>query len=233
MSRITRKELKKDTFALEIGHTVSFFEEHQREIIRYGGIALAVIIVAGGFWIYKERRHSAREQALARAIQIQESPVGPPTPGQNANFPTQDLKDQAAIKAFSDVQAQYGNNSEGVIAQYYLGSINADQGKLAEAEKLYKDVAARGDANYSSLAKLSLAQVYFADGRADQGEALLRDLMAHPSLFVSSDQAAILLARMLAPKKPAEARKLLEPLRGKAGAASQTALNVLSELPPQ
>ena len=41
MSRITRKELKTDKFALEIGHTVTFFEEHRQEIIRYGGVALA------------------------------------------------------------------------------------------------------------------------------------------------------------------------------------------------
>ena len=36
MARITRKELKTDKFALEVEHTVNFFEEHQKEIIRYG-----------------------------------------------------------------------------------------------------------------------------------------------------------------------------------------------------
>jgi len=233
VARITRKELKTDKFALEIGHTVSFFEEHRKEIIQYGGVALAVVIIVFGYMIYSGSRHSAREQMLARAIQIQESPVGQPSPGQNVNFPTQDSKDQAALKAFADVRTQYGNSEEGLIAQYYLGSIHADQGKLAEAEKLYKEVADHGNAKYSPLAKLSLAQVYFADGRPDQGEALLRDLIAHPSVFVSSEQATIQLARLLAPKKPAEVRKLLEPLRGKTGAVSQTALTVLQELPPQ
>jgi predicted negative regulator of RcsB-dependent stress response len=233
VSRITRKELKTDKFALEIGHTVSFFEEHRREIIRYGGIAVALLVVLIGYLVYTGRRHSAREQMLARAIQIQESSVGPPTPGPNVNFPTQDLKDQAALQAFSEVRAQYGNSAEGEIAQYYLASIHADQGKLAEAEKLYKEVAEHGDAKYAALAKLSLAQVYFAEGRADQGESLLRELIAHPSMFVSSDQATIQLARMLATTKPAEARKLLDPLRTKAGAVSQTVLSVLQELPPQ
>ena len=36
MSRITRKELKTDKFALEVEHTVSLFEQHRQEIIRYG-----------------------------------------------------------------------------------------------------------------------------------------------------------------------------------------------------
>ena len=42
---------------------------------------------------------------------------------------------------------------------------------------------------------------------------MLRDLIAHPTIFVSKEQATITLARYLAPKKPAEARKLLDPLR--------------------
>jgi len=233
VARITRKELKKDKFALEIGHTVTLFEEHRTEIVRYGGVALAVVVIIIGYMMYSGRRHSAREQMLARAIQIQESPVGPPTPGQNLNFPTQDVKEQAALTAFSEVKAHYGSTPEGQIAQYYLGSIHADQGKLAEAEKIYKEVADRADQKYASLAKLSLAQIYFADGRADQGESLLRDLMAHPSIFVSSDQATVMLARLMGPKKPAEARKLLEPLRGKTGTVGQTAITALGELPPQ
>ena len=50
-------------------------------------------------------------------------------------------------------------------------------------------MADKADEKYASLAKLSLAQIYFADGRDDQGEAMLRDLMAHPTPFVSKEQA--------------------------------------------
>ena len=114
-----------------------------------------------------------------------------------------------------------------------MGSIKADQGKLAEGEKLFQEVAQKGDEKYASLAKLSLAQIYFADGRADQGEKVLRDLIANPTIFVSSDQATISLARMLAPKKPAEARKLIDPLRTRPGGVGQVALTMLAELPPQ
>jgi TolA-binding protein len=161
--------------------------------------------------------------------------VGPPAPGQPSSnsFPTQDVKDQAALRAFADLRAQYPNSAEGQIAQYYLGSIHADQGKLADAEKLYKEVADHGDAKYSALAKLSLSQVYFANGHADQGESMLRDLIAHPSIFVSADQATLALARMLTPTKPAEARKLLEPLRTRPGAVGQTAIAAIGEIGPQ
>ena len=45
--------------------------------------------------------------------------------------------------------------------------------------------------------------------------------------------AAISLARLLAPKKPAEARKLIDPLRTRTGSVGQVALTFLAELPPQ
>ncbi|HYW47311.1 MAG TPA: tetratricopeptide repeat protein [Bryobacteraceae bacterium] len=233
MARITRKELKSDKFALEVEHTVNFFEDHRQEIVRYGGIALVAVVLIIGYIIYSGHQHAQREEALARAIQVQEAPVGPPTPGVNLNFPTQDAKDQVALKAFADVQSRYPGTTEGFIAEYYLGAIKADQGKLGEAETLFKDVAGKADAKYASLAQYSLAQIYFADGRADLGESTLRDLMAHPTIYVSKDQAALTLARFLSPKKPAEARKLLDPLRSVKGTVGQNALAILSELPPQ
>ena len=232
MARITRKELKTDKFALEIEHTVTFFEEHRREIVRYGGAGLAVVLIALGIWFFSARQHAAREQALAKAIEIQETPVGPAPQG-TQSYPTQDAKDQAALKAFTDLKNQYGSSAEGEIAEYYLGAITSDQGKMADAEKSFAEVADHGDAKYSSLAKLSLAQIYFAEGKGDKGEALLRDLIKNPSVFVSKEQATILLARLIGPKKPAEGRKLLDPLRNVPGSVGQVALQVYGELPAQ
>jgi predicted negative regulator of RcsB-dependent stress response len=233
VSRITRKELKTDKFALEVEHTVTFFEEHQQQIVRYGGIVLAAAVLIAGYSLYARHQHSNREEALYKAIQVQEAPVGQPSPGVNLNFPTQEAKDQVAVKAFSDLRSQYPGSAEGEIAQYYLASIQADQGKLAEAEKSFKDVADKADAKYASLAKLALAPIYFADGRDQQGEAMLKDLSDHPTEFVSKDQASLLLARHFLTKKPAEARKLLDGLRGKPGAVGQAAMTLYSELPPQ
>ena len=232
MSRITRKELKTDKFALEVEHGLTFFEEHRNEIGKYVGIAAAVVVLIFGYTIYQRREHGVREQALANAIRVQEAPVGVSGNGGLA-FPSQDAKDQEAIRVFSDLQSKYSGSAEGEIAQYYLASIKADQGKLAEAEKLYQEVSQKGDEKYASLAKFALAQIYFSDGRSDQGEKILRDLIANPTVYVSSEQATLTLARSIGQKKPAEARKLLDPLRNRPGSVGQVALTLLSELPPQ
>jgi predicted negative regulator of RcsB-dependent stress response len=231
VARITRKELKTDKFALEVGQTVSFFEEHQREIMRYGAVALGVAALIVAFTVYSRHQHTAREEALSKAIQLQEAPVGGISATGGITFPTQDAKDQATSQAFSSLAAQYSGNAEGEIAQYYLACIQADQGKLATAEKSFLEVSQKGDAKYASLAKLSLAQIYFSDGRDAEGEKVLRDLIAHPTMFVSKDQATITLARFLMAKKPAEARKLLDPLKTQNSPAGQVALTLSSQIP--
>ncbi len=231
MARITRKELKSDKFAQEVGLTVDFFEEHQKDVVRYGAIAVAAVLLIVGYTVYSRHQRVAREEALTQAIAIQESPVA--QAGDPHSFPTQDAKDQAALKAFGDLAGKYSGSDEGNIAVYYLGAIRADEGKLAEAEKLFLQVADHASANYASLAKLSLADIYYADGRADQGEKTLRELITHPTVFVSQDDATITLARHLAAKNPAEARKLLTPIRGGKGLAASMAQELYAELPPQ
>lgn len=234
MARITRKELKSDKFAEDVGLTVTFFEEHQKDVVRYGGIGLGVIVLIAGFFLYRSHEHTARQQALAAAIRVQETPVATVAVNPSIQtFPTQAAKNQAALKAFSDLKSKYSGSEEAQIAEYYMGNVYADQGNLIEAEKSFLDLSDHGDKDYASLGKLSLADIYFADGRAAQGEKLLRDLMDNPTIFVSKDQAAIALARNLTGKNNAEARKLLAPIKDGRSQVASIARGMYSQLPPQ
>jgi len=233
VDRIARKELKTDKFAEDVGLTVTFFEEHQKDVVRYGGIGLAVIVLVGGFLLYTRHEHNLRQEDLTSAIRVQETPVATVAVGGQQTFPTQEAKEQAATKAFSDLASKYSGSDEGEIAVYYLGAIHADQGKLSEAEKNFLDVVSHADKNYASLARLSLAEIYFADGRADQGEKTLRELMDNPTVFVSKDEATIALARHLIGKNNAEARKLLAPIKDGKTQVSMIAQNLYGTIPPQ
>jgi len=235
VARITRKELKADTFALEVEHTLTLFEDHKRDILRYGGIAVVVVLLVVGLLIYRGRQHTSREAALSRAILVEQTPVGAPPPGatNTSAFPTQQVKDDTAVKIFTDLKNQYPGSDEGEIAQYFLGTIQANQGKLADAEKNLQQAAQTGDAKYNSLAKLALGEVYFADGKIDQGKQVLEDLAAHPTIFVSKEQALLAEARALIPVRPAEARKILDGLRNTPGTVSQVVLTLYGQLPPK
>src|SRR5665647_2052641 len=73
VSRITRKELKTDKFALEVEHGISFFEHHKSEAVKYGAIAIGAIVLIAGYTIYQRGQHNTRQAALAAAIRVQEA----------------------------------------------------------------------------------------------------------------------------------------------------------------
>lgn len=233
MARITRKELKSDKFAAEVGQTVEFFTQHRTQVIRYGAIALAVVVIAAGIYFYRKHQSSVREAELAAAVRIQETLIGQTGVAGVATYPTQAEKDKHAIKAFTDLEQRYPGTEEALVARYYLGAIAADRGNLAEAEKSFKQVVDSGDKAYGPLAKLALAEICFATNRVAEGEKLLRPLLDNPSVFVSKEQASIALARGLERSRPQEARKLLEPLRTARPAVSQTAIAALGEVGQQ
>ncbi len=231
--RITRKDLRTDKFAVAVEHNVEFVNEHRAQVIRYSAIGVAVIALIVAIYYYRAHQHDVREEQLAEAIQIQETNVQPGVAPGPMSFPTDEAKRVAASKAFSDLAAKYSGSREGLIAEYYLACIAADAGKLDEARKRFQSVADAGDKDYASLAKLSLAGVDFSQNRAADGEKLLRDLMANPTVLVSKEQATIALAHHYVNTNPAEARKLLEPMTSQPGGASQAAVQLLGELQSQ
>jgi len=229
VDRITRKELKQDRFALEVGHTLDFLGEHRAQAIRYGAIALVVVLLVGGFFAWRRHQARTRQEALSAALEIQSAPVGPSQEGIRS-YPTAEAKDKALTAAFADLAARYPGTNEGVIAQYYLGAIAVNKGDLAQAEKQFRAASEAGSGNYEALASRALADVYAAEGKTADAEKILRNMMEHPTAFVSKNDAQLALARVLIRSNPAEARKLLQSLQSATGAVSEAASETLAEL---
>ena len=232
MDRITRKKLKQDEFAQDVGLTVEFLNEHRPQAVRYGGAGLVAVVLVVGLVVWFRHRGAERQAALTAALQVWQTPVGPPQEGMDRKpFPTEDEKQKAVLKAFGDVAAKYSGSNEGAVAEYYLGSSAANSGKLAAAEVAFKEVIDSGNANYASLAKLTLSSVYQSEHRQADGEKLLQSLIDNPSDFVSKEQATIALARYVANTDPERARKLLTPLRTARASISRLAAQELNALP--
>jgi predicted negative regulator of RcsB-dependent stress response len=233
LKRITRKNLKSDPFAQEVSTIWDWIGEHKDEVIRYGSIGLAVVLIAAGIFYYVRYQAGVREDALANALRIDGANVGgQPQPGM-LQFATQDEKDKAWDKAFADVAAKYHGTQEGAIAEMYLASQSADKGDLAAAEKRYLDVVDSAPKAYASMARLALAETYEAEGKNTEAEKILRDAMNHPTITVSKDEATIQLAMLIGKTNPDEARKLLEPLRTSRTAISRAAVQALGDLGQQ
>jgi len=232
VDRITRKKLKQDEFAQDVGLTVEFLTEHRPQAIRYGVAGLAAIVLIVGLVVFFRHRSAERREALTAALEVWQTPVGPAQEGMDRKpFATEDEKQKAVVKAFSDVAAKYSGSNEGAVAEYYLGSSAANNGKLAAAEVALKEVIDSGNANYASLAKLTLAAVYQSEHRQADGEKLLQSLIDDPTDFVSKEEATLALARYVAPTDPERARKLLTPLRTARPSISRLASEELNSLP--
>lgn len=229
MDRKTRKDLKSDAFATQMEHGVEFMSEHRADIKKYGPIALGVIVLVAAVFFYMRYQADAREKALTEAINIDKAHIGPAPPG-FLTFPTQEEKDKARAKAFSDVATKYHGTQEGAMAEFYLASDAVDKGNMAEAEKRFKDIADSAPDSAASMAKLALAKVYSGEGKDADAEKLLRDLIAHPTVTVSKDQATIALAMVIGKKNPEEARKMLEPMRMERTAISRAAVQALGDV---
>ena len=135
MDRLTRKELKTDKFALEVGHGVEYVTEHKQQVIRYGAIAAGVVVIALAAYGFLSYRAGVRDDALRAALQNQDATVGGQSEEGRPSFPTQEAKDAAIKKSLTDVADKYPGSEEGEIARYYLGTMAADKGDLATAEK--------------------------------------------------------------------------------------------------
>ncbi len=231
MDRLTRKELKTDKFAVEVGEALEYLERHRRQAT-IAGIAILVILVAAiGAHYYAKRQHSIRQAALREALTVFQAVVGDvPDNPYLPSFKTEEDKDAAVRKAFTEIIEKYPGSDEAVIATYYLGVAAVNRGDTAEAEKRFKEAAEADRQPYSSQAAYSLAQLYDRLGRSEEAQKIYRELMEHPTVLVSKEQATIALARSIGKTNPEEARKLLEPLRAGRGPVSRAALTALGEL---
>src|ERR1017187_7141978 len=103
VSRITRKELKTDKFALEVEHGISFFEHHKNEAIKYGAIGIVAIVLIFGYTYYSlPVPRGARQDSLAAAIRVQEAGGAQPGNAGRAS-PSQKAKDQEATRVLGDL----------------------------------------------------------------------------------------------------------------------------------
>ena len=234
MDKQHRHDLKRDVFQEEVVHSLDWLGEHRQLATRIGIGVVAAAVIGGGIWYYLGQQQFARQEELYKALRIYNAEVTSENRPGILTYKDPAQKDKDVRKALGDVIAKSAGSFEGLSAKYYLASQELNQGKAAEAEKLLRDVTGAGDRNLRSLGKLALGQLLMGSGKRAEGEKLLRELMDNPSALVSKEQATIALAEGIARENAAEARKLLEPLRGSdRGAVSRSALTLLGQLTAQ
>ena len=232
MDRISRKQLKTDPFRTEVQHTLEYVTEHKSQAVRYGSIALVVVVFIGGWYFYSQHEHTVRQEKMAEVFRISNANVGPAQNAFELSYATPDAKDAALVKALSDLSLQFHGTEEGTAGEYMLAAHAADKGNAAEAERRLRDVVDNGKGPYTSMARVQLARIYGSQEKIADAKNLLQPLIDRPTMFVSKEQAELALAKIIGPTEPDQARKILMSLRtSDRPVISQAAMNQLRELP--
>jgi len=211
-----RHRLKEDRFAETAQGTFSWLREHGINVV--GGIIVATLIIAAalGVYYYMENHEQKASIALGSAMDTLNAHVGAadanPEGGDETYSSVKD-RGQAAQKKLEAVASEYPHTHSGKIARYLVGAAEVQQGNNAGAEATFKQVAASGDKEVASLAKLALAALYRSMNRNQDAIALYKDLADHPTHEVSKITAQFELAGMYENTQPDEARKLYQEIQ--------------------
>ena len=189
MSRLRRKDIKRDEVLESFGRTVNYLREHARGIL---GIVIGVVVVVllvTLFFFYRGRQATKANRQLAEALQIHSAPVDAANPrpddAQNPSFADEASRDAGAVEAFTKVYEGASGTPIGGVAAAYLGDLAAAAGDLEGAETLWREALA--ESRDSLLAgKLQLSLISLSKGRGDL-DALVEELRG----FLSSGSGAL------------------------------------------
>jgi hypothetical protein len=229
VTRHELKEIEQDQFVAKVGEAIEYTSSHKSLVVRWSAIGVAaLLLIAGGWWFFSYQK-AQRQADLREAYSTAEASVAKEASPFSKNFPTQQAKDEAVLKAYGAIASKYSGTREGDIGAYYAAVLRNDQGDTNGAISLLKSVI-DGGRPMASLAKVSLASLYAGQGRYPEAEALAKGLIESPTSLVSKEHAQILLAQILAKHDPAAAKKLLLTIKIPPGALERPALERATDM---
>lgn len=172
MDRQQRRDLKHDKFVDEIGSLSTRARENQRLLLTITAAAVILAVLAYGIYFYRSNREQKGQDALAKAIETNESPLLPapgaqPVPG--AKFKTAAERSAAAEKQFKEVETIASGSDAADVASFYLAGIAVSKGDIASARtRLQKYVSDNPKQLLANGARYSLYRLRIDNGEAPQ-----------------------------------------------------------------
>ena len=113
MARIKRKELKRNELAESFGRTVDYVSHHRRGAVEAVGAAVAVLVLAAGFILFRGWREHQAGKELSAALEILEAPLSTDPGGAVAfrKFSTPADREREATKHLREAAAKGGTDA--------------------------------------------------------------------------------------------------------------------------
>lgn len=217
----TRHQLKQDAFSrvtMEAAEkTAHWTVEHRSTLVIVGLVVAVVLAAALGGWYYLSAQDEKASLEFSQAVRTLDTPLRPsgsPPQPDVASFASAKERITAAQKQFQQIVDRYPHTRTADMAHYFLGVTAAESGDNAAAERDFKQVAASGNRELASVAKLALAQLYGNTNRTKDAAALYQELMNKPTTSVSKVTAQLQLAELYQDSnQPLDAKRVYEQLK--------------------
>lgn len=230
MDKTTRKHLKEDRFAEEVGHSVEYVSSHRNQFLLWGAAAVALVVGVGSYLAYARSQSREARQALTEALELFHGAVETQERVGMITFATNVERYTRTTEALEKVMTGYSGREEAVEAEYYLALIELQQGKNDEAVKRLEALLPRAGDKIAPVARLTLADEHARAGRVEQATKEYQYLIDHPGSVVPKARAQFGLAAALKDSKPEEAKKLFQELQKEPGAIAVLATRNLTDL---
>jgi predicted negative regulator of RcsB-dependent stress response len=206
-----RHKLKSDKFSETVVSGTHWAVDHRGKLIGAGVIIVVVVLAVFGFSYQQSNREREANDQLAKAFITIESPIrkaNEPVVDGEESYASESDRATAANKTFNAVASAYPQTDAGHNALYMSGVTAAEIKDNAKAEAQLKQASEHGNKDIASLAKLALANLYYATNRTNEAIALLQDLQAHPTTSVPSALAGLQLGSIYEKTDPEKAKAI-------------------------
>jgi TolA-binding protein len=217
----TRHQLKQDAFSrvtMEAAEKTAHWTVEHRSTLVIVGVVVAVVLAATlGGWYYlsaQDEKASMEFSQAVRTLDTQLRPAGSPPQPEVPSFASAKERIDAAQRQFQQIVDKYPHTRTADMAHYFLGVTSAESGDNTAAERNFKQVAASGNRELASVAKLALASLYGNTARTKDAIALYQELMNKPTTSVSKVTAQLQIAELYQnSNQPLDAKRVYEQIK--------------------
>ena len=170
---LSRKELKQDKFRESIEHGAEAVYSHSQAAAILVAVAVAVVLIYGGWKFYNDRRTVLASAALVVSLRSPAVAVLGATTAEELfglrelTFLDSQTRSQEASPKFAAVADKFSSTNPGKLARYYEALTLLDLEKQNQALESLKKVVGGSDKELSAMAQYQRANIYARTGKTD------------------------------------------------------------------
>ena len=227
-TRITRKQLKKDRFAEEVGHQVSYIRQHRTKVTVLAVLLVVAIVGGSGFYRYRAQQAAAARRAFQDSMNVFHGTVALDQKEGQVTFATSIEKEMRTTEALEKVINDHSGRFEGRAAELYRAMFDLEMGEYDEGRTKLEALIGDSNKDLGALSRMGLADLLRHQGKLDESRKHYEYLVEDPSAMVPKVRAQLALITVLKETDPDDAAKTLREIQEGGGAGAEQAARALA-----